>query len=176
MSDASEALSLDKALDVFKFYEEAAEKTKGHAWSQTTWILTLNAGILAFSLNLFAAYSTKISLRRISRDPVDLLYCGPDFLWLVVFCDPRAWSAYCQLLGNSEQARGQVCAVVRVDWRGNCGKGPYSDSDLQREVSKVLYKTDVAGRLVHGGSRRVGDCRHGPDVQRIWPRRFRLRA
>ena len=60
MSDASEALSLDKALDVFKFYEEAAEKTKGHAWSQTTWILTLNAGILAFSLNLFAAYSTKI--------------------------------------------------------------------------------------------------------------------
>jgi hypothetical protein len=60
MPDAKDALSLDKALEMFKFYEEAAEKTKGHAWSQTTWILTLNAGILAFSLNLFAAYSTKI--------------------------------------------------------------------------------------------------------------------
>ena len=60
MSNGNDALSLDKALEAFKFYEEAAEKTKGHAWSQTTWILTLNAGILAFSLNLYAEYSNRI--------------------------------------------------------------------------------------------------------------------
>jgi len=41
-------------LEIFKFYEEAAEKAKAQAWSQTTWILTLNAGILAFSLTFFA--------------------------------------------------------------------------------------------------------------------------
>jgi len=62
MPDTSDPLGLDKAFEAFKFYEEAAEKTKGHAWSQTTWILTLNAGILAFSLNLYAEYSTKIPL------------------------------------------------------------------------------------------------------------------
>lgn len=60
MPESSDALGVDKALEMFKFYEEAAERTKGHAWSQTTWILTLNAGILAFSLNLYAEYSTRI--------------------------------------------------------------------------------------------------------------------
>jgi hypothetical protein len=49
-------LTPEKAFEAFKFYEEAAEKTKSHAWSQTTWILTLNAGILAFSLDLYAEH------------------------------------------------------------------------------------------------------------------------
>lgn len=42
--------------DLFKFYEEAAEKTKAHAWAQTTWVLALNAGIIGFSLNFFASH------------------------------------------------------------------------------------------------------------------------
>lgn len=41
-----------------KFNEEAAEKTKAHAWAQTSWILALNAGILAFSTNLYAEHRT----------------------------------------------------------------------------------------------------------------------
>jgi hypothetical protein len=49
-----EKLCLDKALDAFKFYEEAASKTKDHAWSQTTWLLSLNVGILAFAIHLYA--------------------------------------------------------------------------------------------------------------------------
>jgi hypothetical protein len=40
----------------FKYYEEAADRRKGHAWSQTTWILALSAGILAFSANLYAEH------------------------------------------------------------------------------------------------------------------------
>ncbi|OOP57225.1 MAG: hypothetical protein AYP45_04670 [Candidatus Brocadia carolinensis] len=47
----------DQILTLFKFYEEAAEKTKSHAWSQTTWILTLNTGIFAFSLNFYAEHA-----------------------------------------------------------------------------------------------------------------------
>jgi hypothetical protein len=43
-------LSPEQTLAAFRFYEEAAEKSKSHAWSQTTWILALNAGIMAFSL------------------------------------------------------------------------------------------------------------------------------
>jgi hypothetical protein len=50
------ALELKEAVAMFKFYEEAAEKTKVHAWSQTTWILTLNAGIFAFSLAYAGVY------------------------------------------------------------------------------------------------------------------------
>jgi hypothetical protein len=46
--------TLKEKIDLFKFYEEAADKTKSHAWSQTTWILTLNAGIFAFSLKMFS--------------------------------------------------------------------------------------------------------------------------
>ena len=46
-------LSPEQALKTFQFYEEAAERTKAHAWSLTTWILTLNAGIFAFSFSLY---------------------------------------------------------------------------------------------------------------------------
>ena len=48
----------DKALELFKFYEAAAEKTKAQAWAQTTWILSLNAAIIAFSLNFYAEHPT----------------------------------------------------------------------------------------------------------------------
>lgn len=51
-----ESLTSAQKIEMFKFYEEAAEKAKAHAWSQTTWILTLNAGILAFSLTFFAEH------------------------------------------------------------------------------------------------------------------------
>jgi len=50
----SDKLGADKIIDVYKFYEESAARTKGHAWSQTTWILALNAGLLAFSAKLYS--------------------------------------------------------------------------------------------------------------------------
>lgn len=103
---AGDVLSLDQALEAFKFYEEAAERTKGHAWSQTTWILTLNAGILAFSLNLYAEYSTKIPF--IAFLVIEWISCiaGLTLCGMLFFCDPRAWDTYCDLLGNSEQGGG----------------------------------------------------------------------
>lgn len=51
-------LTTSEKLETFKFYEAAAEKSKAHAWTQTTWILSLNTGILAFSLNFYAEHST----------------------------------------------------------------------------------------------------------------------
>lgn len=52
-SGTEERFSPDQLLGFFKFYEEAAERAKGHAWAQSTWVLTLNGAILGFSLNLF---------------------------------------------------------------------------------------------------------------------------
>ena len=49
-------MSPDQTLDLFKFYEEAAEKAKAHAWAQTTWVLTLNAAILGFSVTFLASH------------------------------------------------------------------------------------------------------------------------
>ena len=51
-------LTLEHTLEAFKFYETRADNTKAHAWAQTTWILTLNAGLLAFSLDLYANHSS----------------------------------------------------------------------------------------------------------------------
>jgi hypothetical protein len=45
--------SLERKLDLYKFYEETAEKYKEDAWKQATWILGLNGAIFAFSLNLY---------------------------------------------------------------------------------------------------------------------------
>jgi hypothetical protein len=50
----SDTLDPSQLLSSYEFYEEAARNTKTHAWSQTTWILSLNAGVLAFSVNLYA--------------------------------------------------------------------------------------------------------------------------
>jgi hypothetical protein len=40
-------------LELFKFYEDAAERTKDRAWTQTSWMLTLNSGVLGFSLTSY---------------------------------------------------------------------------------------------------------------------------
>jgi hypothetical protein len=59
VSTASSEASLtpSEKLETFKFYEEASGKTKAHAWTQTAWILTLNAGVIAFSLNLYLEHA-----------------------------------------------------------------------------------------------------------------------
>jgi hypothetical protein len=46
-------LSPAEAVAAFKFYEDAADKNKAQAWSLTTWILTLNAAVLGFSITFF---------------------------------------------------------------------------------------------------------------------------
>lgn len=46
-------LNPEQRLETFKFYEEAAEKAKAHAWSQTTWLLSFNAALLALSVTLY---------------------------------------------------------------------------------------------------------------------------
>jgi hypothetical protein len=48
----SGARSAEEDIDLFKFYEEAAEKAKGHAWTQSSWVLSLNAGIFVLIANL----------------------------------------------------------------------------------------------------------------------------
>ena len=42
-----------KRFELFKFYEEASQRTKSDAWTQTTWVLTLSGAILGFSINLY---------------------------------------------------------------------------------------------------------------------------
>jgi hypothetical protein len=56
----NDGIGSDKAFEAYKFLQEAAQESKGHAWSQTTWLLTLNAGVLAFSFNLYAEYRDDI--------------------------------------------------------------------------------------------------------------------
>jgi hypothetical protein len=45
-------------LDLFRFYEDDAERAKSHAWAQSTWSLALNAALLAFSINLYVEHPT----------------------------------------------------------------------------------------------------------------------
>jgi hypothetical protein len=56
ISSGNEPLAPEKLFEFFKFYEEAAERTKSHAWTQSAWILTLNGAILGFSLKLYVEH------------------------------------------------------------------------------------------------------------------------
>lgn len=80
----NDAMSPDQTLDLFKFYEEAAEKTKAHAWAQTTWVLTLNAAILGFSVNFLASNSDTRAFFGIEllSSGVGVVLCG--FLWYLL--------------------------------------------------------------------------------------------
>src|SRR5262245_46549230 len=42
--------------ELFKFYEEAANRAKTDAWTQTTWVLALVGAILAFSMKLYVEH------------------------------------------------------------------------------------------------------------------------
>lgn len=47
------ALPLDKAIELIKFYEDLASTIKSRTWAITTWVLTLNAALLAYSFQLY---------------------------------------------------------------------------------------------------------------------------
>ena len=53
-SPADQRRSDTKFWEIYKFYQGSAEKAKSSAWAHTTWILAINAGILAFAFNLYA--------------------------------------------------------------------------------------------------------------------------
>jgi hypothetical protein len=57
LSPETTQLGLNESMDLFKFYEGAADAAKERSWSITTWTLALNAGILAFSFDFFAEHA-----------------------------------------------------------------------------------------------------------------------
>jgi hypothetical protein len=71
-------LGTGRMLETFRFYEEASEKAKAHAWTQTAWILTLNAGVIAFSLNVYLQHSKDTNFRviEIFSALVGIVLCG----------------------------------------------------------------------------------------------------
>jgi hypothetical protein len=46
-------MSLQAAIDLMKFYEESASKKKERVWTLTTWVLTLNVGIIGFCFTFY---------------------------------------------------------------------------------------------------------------------------
>jgi len=68
---SKDALQARESFDLFKFYEEAVEKTKTHIWSQTGWILSLSTAVPAFSVNLYLQHHNALgaySLRSVGAD------------------------------------------------------------------------------------------------------------
>jgi hypothetical protein len=54
MTDKATSRALPKDLvELFKLYETGAEKAKERAWTSATWVLSLNAAILAFDFDFF---------------------------------------------------------------------------------------------------------------------------
>jgi hypothetical protein len=50
---AASQASPDHLVELFKLYEAGAEKAKERAWTSATWVLSLNAAILAFDFDFF---------------------------------------------------------------------------------------------------------------------------
>lgn len=72
------SLSPSNSMELFKFYEGAADKAKERSWSLTTWVLALNAAILAFSFDFFAknATSSAFIVIEAASAAVGIALCG----------------------------------------------------------------------------------------------------
>jgi hypothetical protein len=46
----------DRRFELFKFYENASQRTKSDAWTQTTWVLTISGAVLGFSMKLYVEH------------------------------------------------------------------------------------------------------------------------
>ena len=55
--------------EMMKYYDEAAAKAKGRIWTITSWILALNAGIIAYSLKFYVDH------RALNFLPFELIFC-----------------------------------------------------------------------------------------------------
>lgn len=55
--------------EMMKYYDEAIAKAKGRIWTITSWILALNAGIIAYSLKFYVDHSNLNFL------PFELMFC-----------------------------------------------------------------------------------------------------
>jgi hypothetical protein len=71
-------LSSNDSMELFKFYEGAADKAKDRSWTLTTWVLALNAGLLAFSFDFFAknAASPAFVVIEAASAAVGVALCG----------------------------------------------------------------------------------------------------
>lgn len=78
-SNSEAAADLDRRFQMFKFYEDAVQRTKADAWTQTTWILTLSGAVLGFSMNLYVTH------RDISGFPVIAGACAASGLVLTAY-------------------------------------------------------------------------------------------
>jgi hypothetical protein len=64
-----QAMPAEQLFELFTLYEEAARATKTTAWTQTTWILTLSAGVLGFSVD----QQVEGNAQSASADPLALV-------------------------------------------------------------------------------------------------------
>ena len=56
--------------EIMKYYDETAAKAKERIWTITSWIMALNAGIVAYSLNFYVDHRDATFL------PFELILCA----------------------------------------------------------------------------------------------------
>lgn len=65
MRDAEANIKAGNAMDsrdlfeMMKFYDESAAKAKEQIWMVTSWLLALNAGIIAYSVKFYLAHKAE---------------------------------------------------------------------------------------------------------------------
>jgi hypothetical protein len=122
------SLSSSEKLEIFKFYEEAAEKTKAHAWTQTAWILTLNAGVIAFSLNLYLEHADNSAFLII-----ELVSAGVGIVlcWYLFYVLSELGSHISNYWTFSNKIAAGLPALV-----------PLIGDDIARQAKEVNYRAD----------------------------------
>lgn len=65
----------EERIDLFKFYESAAQTAKETAWTQTAWVLTLNAGVIGFAFDLFIRRPNESRIFELFAASVGVVLC-----------------------------------------------------------------------------------------------------
>ena len=121
-------LQARESFDLFKFYEEAAEKTKTHIWSQTSWILSLSTAVLAFSVNLYVQHHNVVG-----------------FLW-IVWIAALVGAALCFYLIWTLAEFGDHIRRLKRSWSRRRPQNPPNSTPRTLIAVLLLHEISAVGR------------------------------
>lgn len=140
---AVSALNTQSAFKLIEFYENAASVVKGRTWTITTWILTINAALLAFFFQLYADHNNIHGFIWIQAGicMVGIALCF--FLRLLIQDQGLHLRHYWTKENKVGAGNDNIQELVLWDQSAECVKKSNYEADFPKFCTRLLLLTDM---------------------------------
>ena len=136
-------LDAQSAFKLIEFYENAASVVKGRTWTITTWILTINAALLAFCFQLYTDHSDIHGFIWVQAGicMVGIALCF--FLRLLIQDQGNHLRYYWTKENKVGAWNGKIQGLVLWDQSAECIKKPDYEADFPNFCRRLRLLTDM---------------------------------